>query len=523
MAEKKTVEELIGKLDEKEKKRSRKNKGGKGGKKPFIYLGLALLILFVLYIAIGEVKYKGKFLPNTVINGTDFSGMTAKEVESYYQKVANNYKLDITKGGSVVDTLLASDFDFVVTGSAVEKINEKIDLQPNYKWLSAILGEKDEYEINNILWYDEGKLKNFIVNSKGYNMPTTRKSKQGTIYYNGENFQVIPPVVSDEIEPLKYINAVKGKVDTLQRVMNVEEENCYAKYDFNDEIKQKLEKACEDAYKFFNEKEFNIKLKNNEDYDFRKEVINYAYNIDYKYDFICNEKTISSGVEALSKIHNTMGKEIEFETSHGTKVKVKGGDYGTKINSKELEMYMKKAFIEKEDVNCVIDYKKNTLGDSIGIGDTYVEIDLTNQYLYMYVDGKLVKKAPVVTGLPGSRATPQGVYRMKNRLTDVPLVGDNYVTPVKYWMAFNGGIGIHDAVWQRYFGGEYYKKKGSHGCVNMAMSDAKDVYENAIVNMPVICYYHERLPEFKEVKSSGPIMAQYRPLTPRERAIRNSL
>ena len=56
---------------------------------------------------------------------------------------------------------------------------------------------------------------------------------------------------------------------------------------------------------------------------------------------------------------------------------------------------------------------------------------------------------------------------LKNKIMDVPLVGDNYVTPVKYWMPFNGGIGLHDAVWQSAFGGERYKTKGSHGCVNL--------------------------------------------------------
>ena len=45
---------------------------------------------------------------------------------------------------------------------------------------------------------------------------------------------------------------------------------------------------------------------------------------------------------------------------------------------------------------------------------------------------------------------------LKNKIMDVPLVGDNYVTPVKYWMPFNGGIGLHDAVWQSAFGGERY-------------------------------------------------------------------
>ena len=46
------------------------------------------------------------------------------------------------------------------------------------------------------------------------------------------------------------------------------------------------------------------------------------------------------------------------------------------------------------------------------------------------------------------------------------LKGPNYEAEVTYWMPFNGNIGIHDASWRYSFGGEIYKRNGTHGCVN---------------------------------------------------------
>ena len=100
-------------------------------------------------------------------------------------------------------------------------------------------------------------------------------------------------------------------------------------------------------------------------------------------------------------------------------------------------------------------------------GNTYVEIDLTNQMVYLYVGGDLIQSSKCVTGnITKGHTTP----------------------PVKFWMPFNGGIGLHDASWRSSFGGNIYKTNGSHGCVNLPYDMAKTLYENVYKGMPIICY-----------------------------------
>ena len=44
----------------------------------------------------------------------------------------------------------------------------------------------------------------------------------------------------------------------------------------------------------------------------------------------------------------------------------------------------------------------------------------------------------------------------------------------------------------------------------------EEIYENATVGMPVVCYYHDKLSGFDVVKSPDPVMSTYRGLTANE-------
>ena len=65
-------------------------------------------------------------------------------------------------------------------------------------------------------------------------------------------------------------------------------------------------------------------------------------------------------------------------------------------------------------------------------------------------------------------------------------------------MGFNGGIGIHDATWRSKFGGDIYKYDGSHGCINLPLSFAAQVYEIAEPGMPVLCYWLDEVTFYNE-------------------------
>jgi len=131
-----------------------------------------------------------------------------------------------------------------------------------------------------------------------------------------------------------------------------------------------------------------------------------------------------------------------------------------------------------------------TVDASQKLGSTFIEVDMKNQMLYYYVDGKLSMDMPVVTGnINRGRGTPAGVYNVYNKRYHTYLHGVDYVSYVNYWLGVEKGVGIHDANWRKKFGDEIYKSDGSHGCINCPIESVSELWEVAEVGTPVIMYY----------------------------------
>ena len=128
-------------------------------------------------------------------------------------------------------------------------------------------------------------------------------------------------------------------------------------------------------------------------------------------------------------------------------------------------------------------------GEPFGLGDTYIAVDIESQTVTYYQDGELMVYNDVVTGLPYGRSTPTGLYDVVSLDHDCWLTGPDFHVFIKYWVGFIGTTyGLHDASWRDEFGGELYKTRGSHGCVNMPDAPIRAIYENVQVGTPVLVF-----------------------------------
>ena len=58
------------------------------------------------------------------------------------------------------------------------------------------------------------------------------------------------------------------------------------------------------------------------------------------------------------------------------------------------------------------------------IGNTYIEIDYTNQHLWYYKDGSILMDSDLVSGnLNNGNGSPDGVFKIISRQTSGTLVG----------------------------------------------------------------------------------------------------
>ena len=110
--------------------------------------------------------------------------------------------------------------------------------------------------------------------------------------------------------------------------------------------------------------------------------------------------------------------------------------------------------------------------------DRYVIVDKSEQQLYLYDDNELLYTTPVTTG-KDETPSDTGLFKISYKATNVTL-SDNktYWSPVRYWMPYNGGEGLHDADWRSVFGTESYHYGGSHGCINMPVDITDEIYNN---------------------------------------------
>lgn len=123
-------------------------------------------------------------------------------------------------------------------------------------------------------------------------------------------------------------------------------------------------------------------------------------------------------------------------------------------------------------------------------------VDISDQILYFFKDGKMTLQTNVVTGMQGIHDTPVGAYVLPatNIQRGATLKGSNdngstYNAYVEYWMPFiDNSIGFHDATWRAdaEFNNGRYTYDGSHGCVNMKYNDAKTLFENINKDTAVI-------------------------------------
>ena len=205
-----------------------------------------------------------------------------------------------------------------------------------------------------------------------------------------------------------------------------------------------------------------------------------------------DREEIRQYVAGLAEKYDTYQKPREFQTSSGDWVTVTGGNYGWLLDQ-EAETEVLEHIIRSGASRVRTPKFAHTAAgwSHSDLGDTYVEIDLTKQQVWLYVDGVQELSAECVSGTytDEGRKTPEGTYTIDYLESPAVLTGPDWYSPVSYWMPFNGGIGLHDASWRSSFGGDIFLYSGSHGCINLPLPAAEILYGYAYSGMPVICYY----------------------------------
>ncbi len=109
-----------------------------------------------------------------------------------------------------------------------------------------------------------------------------------------------------------------------------------------------------------------------------------------------------------------------------------------------------------------------------------IVVDLSDQRVYAYENGQLVRNVSVSTGV-AAYPTVQGDYKVYLKYPSQTMVGPGYNLPgVPYVLYFYQGYSLHGTYWHNNFGTPM-----SHGCVNMPTPEAQWLFNWAPLGTPV--------------------------------------
>lgn len=448
--------------------------------------------IIVLALLIGGMSYyqATRFNSQITINDTKVGGLTAEKAVKKLKTAILTNRVYVGKQ-QILDE---EDTKMGFTDDDLPEVKKILKSQwtffPSFKKKNYLLipKEADQYRSVTLKKLVEEKL---VTMNKSLKAPVNAQAKleQGQIVIskseNGEQYDIVK-LMKD-----------------------------YEKQEFKSEIRLKpvfLQPIKEDSQIVKNEeKKLRELLKQTIDYKVQKKVYslkaselikNASVSKDMKITIDPSE--IKNKITEINEKQATLNKDIPFKTSSGRVVTVKAQGYGWAIDVDKEAALLQKAFAKGDkSVSATNIYGNGWSNEGIGyenttnngIGDTYAEVSISQQRIWLYKNGKMVLSTHVVTGkhITGED-TEKGIWYILYKRTQYTLRGSavgksEYAIKVNYWAPFtNSGQGFHDASWRTNWSSNAYLTAGSGGCVNTPPSIMGTVYNYLSTYEPVVIY-----------------------------------
>ena len=445
------------------------------------FVGIIMSIIVAVFIGLYGKHY---FKLSTVINGVDCSFLSVESATNKLEKTMKNAEIKFKFAEGKEYKCLGTYFNFKVTDE-----NLLADALMNQNTAEE---EQINFNVDNLYSVDEQKVKEYLSSLSIFKQGNMVKPENASLEYDEKSKSMV-------IKPEKYGNEInldtacdfmldalkKGEtVIDFTKITNVNPAILSTDQKLKEEqqaINAVLSSTIE--YTLYDGSTYTLDASVMKDWIVRGEDGYYSIDLD---------GNIPKFIDGLNEKAQYLLTSTDFNATGLGKIKIAFGrkKYAT-INEEEETNRIKQQLSAPGTYKVEPIY--NALPNYYNI-NTYVELDITRQRVWMYVNGKCILDTPCVTGnVAGGYSTPVGIYYLTYKTTDTYLEGYNgdgskYKSHVNFWMPFNGGIGFHDAAWRGSFGGKIYMTNGSHGCVNMPYNAAQTLYQNIDTSIPIILY-----------------------------------
>lgn len=453
-------------------------------KKKILYVVVAVTAIVTLVYLGLALFFTKHFYFNTFINGENYSAGSVNSTQNLVLDTSNHYTLTINGRDGLTDTITSADIALKLEFG--EEFHDIIETQNAFRWPVSLF-TKSEYTIDTMVTYSEEAFDNKIDTLCFFEKENIRQPKNAYLSdYTEEGYQIIPEDKGTVPVRTKIYNAVKESVEILADTVDLDEKECYTNVAVGSEDRA-LQKERDARNKLTGVK---ITYTFGEDTEILDGSIIKDWLVTDEGKLDIDPDLVREYVNALSKKYDTWGKKREFKTTGGETITISEGAYGWWMNRPaEAEALVELIRSGKSEERTPLYRAQAAQYGENDIGDSYVEIDLTSQHLWVYKDGQMVEETDLVSGnVSRGYNTPVGIYGITYKERNTTLRGANYASKVSFWMPFNGNVGMHDASWRSSFGANIYLTNGSHGCVNLPSKKAEAIYGYVEQGEPVIVY-----------------------------------
>ena len=443
-----------------------------------IYLGLA-------------IYYQDSFMYGTWINGIYCTGKTVSEAA---EELAEKFEYDLIYVVTPQNVEVLNVEDLEVQYDFKSTLNEYRGKQNPLSWYSHMLtGHQDEKVVPEIT-FNQDLLEEWIYATDSYKS-NLQLDEDYLLIVLGENGYEI---IEKKEQILNVSLAAERLTEIIQNTgteINLEEEGCY--FTREETLEMQEVRALYEKIERIQNLSLTYKLKEKEKKIMPVEFAAWisrnedgSFKMDKNGQLLFDKEAIIAFVKELANENDTW-HNFPFLTHDGREIVLTRGNYGTKIYQQKEVSYLLNYLKNPTEVIREPAYIRNvTYKERNAIDMTYVEVDMTSQKMMFFLEGEKVFETDVVTGCTSQgMGTPEMVCYIYRKSRDAILKGENYRSFVNYWVPVYGGIGLHDATWRNKFGGELYKKSGSHGCINTPLEKMAELYDMLEVGMPVVIHY----------------------------------
>lgn len=419
----------------------------------FLILTMLAGTLFA-YVKINNVHY-------ITLNGTSslYSHVTLEQIKSLFAKqtivfIENGEKTEYTFGDLGIEIIIQENQQKLIKNFAINIDEMELFFKFSPEFKSMIRGMND----------------------------TRQDYKSAEFKHENGDFFVEPEIYGNKLDLQRLETDIKNQFSRNSLTVNLD----------NYKLPQPDDLIVASAYKSELDKWTMFSIKYTNGFEITKEMVSDYFYLDNNKIMFAEDLSVQLYQQCLKwatedlSSYNTLGGTFTFTTHNGEEVELQGVTYGDVYSPEQESTFLFEAI--KNLWPCIGQVPAMIEDMPDDIQSNVIEVDITNQHLWFWRDGKVLMETDVVTGTKNKHDTPHGVFQILNVIDGVYLEGPGYKSWVDKWMRIYNGYGLHDATWRNSFGGEIYKWGGSHGCINLPHEFACDLYDLVEPGQCVVIY-----------------------------------